>query len=492
MSAHSKRLVCRPLATCLAAALALGGCDLAGAAPAVTNCADSGNGSLRAAVAGAVDNDTIDLTQLTCGTITLTTSRIDTTNTLTIVGAGPAALTIDGNHQDRVFNHAGAATLTLEGLSIVDGSNDLVGGCIYAQGALVLRNTTLSGCHLRNISGTGFYKGGGAFVQGDLSVFDSTISGNEVSSDLGQAIGGGLYATHDLLIVASTISGNRASSASDRAIVSGGGAYSFGNMTVLGSVVSGNAAEAIGVHSGVDGGGLYALGNLVATYSTISDNHATAPQFAGGGGATVLGNAYFVATTVSGNQSGRGGGLELLGFGSAPQSTLVNTTISGNESTDARGGGGLYSATPLTLQNCTVAVNTSQAAGRGGLMADDYAVDLQGTIIAGNIAASLPGDVDVRNGAVVTGSHNLIVASTTPVPTGTIQADPRLGPLASNGGVTRTQALRADSPAIDHGNNVHGAASDQRGTGFARVVGTEADIGAFEFDPDRIFANGFD
>jgi hypothetical protein len=33
---------------------------------------------------------------------------------------------------------------------------------------------------------------------------------------------------------------------------------------------------------------------------------------------------------------------------------------------------------------------------------------------------------------------------------------------------------------------------DQRGTGFPRVIGASADIGAFETDPDRIFTNGLE
>jgi hypothetical protein len=64
-----------------------------------------------------------------------------------------------------------------------------------------------------------------------------------------------------------------------------------------------------------------------------------------------------------------------------------------------------------------------------------------------------------------------------------------LGPLGDNGGATRSQALLPGSPAIDKGKTVSGVAFDQRG--FARVVGAKPDIGAVEFDPDRVFGNGF-
>src|SRR5262249_51909307 len=71
--------------------------------------------------------------------------------------------------------------------------------------------------------------------------------------------------------------------------------------------------------------------------------------------------------------------------------------------------------------------------------------------------------------------------------------DPRLGPLAFNGGRTQTHALLAGSPAIDRGDNAAvdpvtalPLARDRRGPGFPRRRdGTGdrrafVDIGAFE------------
>jgi hypothetical protein len=57
--------------------------------------------------------------------------------------------------------------------------------------------------------------------------------------------------------------------------------------------------------------------------------------------------------------------------------------------------------------------------------------------------------------------------------------DPRLGPLANNGGPTLTMALLPGSPAIDAGNTSLAPATDQRG--FSRPAGLAADIGAFEY-----------
>ena len=60
--------------------------------------------------------------------------------------------------------------------------------------------------------------------------------------------------------------------------------------------------------------------------------------------------------------------------------------------------------------------------------------------------------------------------------------DPMLGPLAFNGGPTRTQALLVGSPAIDAGSNPLSLATDQRGVGFPRVIGGMADMGAYEYN----------
>jgi len=53
-------------------------------------------------------------------------------------------------------------------------------------------------------------------------------------------------------------------------------------------------------------------------------------------------------------------------------------------------------------------------------------------------------------------------------------ANARLAPLAFNGGTTQTRALLPGSPALDAGSNTlatnAGLTTDQRGTGFNRVV----------------------
>src|SRR4051812_28618551 len=128
------RLRCNALAACLSGALAtLPSACLAengllhasrrGGSIAVTSCADDGGpDTLRAAVSSAATGDTVDLTQLTCATITLISGQIEVhVDDLAINGPGDGALTIDGNRTSRVFHHDGMGTLALSGLTLTHG-----------------------------------------------------------------------------------------------------------------------------------------------------------------------------------------------------------------------------------------------------------------------------------------------------------------------------------------------------------------------------------
>ena len=69
---------------------------------AVTSCDDSGPGTLREAFTTAVTGDLIDLTTLGCSTISLTTGALVTSvDDLTVQGPGAAALAIDAGGASR-------------------------------------------------------------------------------------------------------------------------------------------------------------------------------------------------------------------------------------------------------------------------------------------------------------------------------------------------------------------------------------------------------
>jgi hypothetical protein len=72
-----------------------------------------------------------------------------------------------------------------------------------------------------------------------------------------------------------------------------------------------------------------------------------------------------------------------------------------------------------------------------------------------------------------------------------INADPLLGPLQNNGGLTFTQALLPGSPAIDMGDPSFAPPPlfDQRGSGFDRVMNGRVDVGAFEVQTNMAAIN---
>jgi hypothetical protein len=64
------------------------------------------------------------------------------------------------------------------------------------------------------------------------------------------------------------------------------------------------------------------------------------------------------------------------------------------------------------------------------------------------------------------------------VPPNSSPIDPRIGPLADNGGPTRTHALLLGSPAIDAASTPDCPTTDQRGV--LRPQGAACDIGSYE------------
>jgi hypothetical protein len=274
------------------------------------------------------------------------------------------------------------------------------------------------------------------------------------------------------------------------------------------TVSNGNAAS---------GGGISNSGTLSLTNSTVSDNSAT--SWGGGilnweGGtvsvtdSTVSGNTSLHASgggivsltdsTVSGNTASSGGGILNWEGGTV---SLTNSTVSGNTASSGGGGGILNDAT-LTLTSSTVSGNDATENG-GGILNYGYGtLTLTGSLVAGNTAKLEGPDV---LGAVASGSTynllgngtdmsgltdgedgNLVGTADIPIDPG-FELDEEGKPyLKDNGGPTRTIALQAGSPAIDHiPVGACAVETDQRGVD--RPQGTGCDIGAFELEqaPDQ-------
>ena len=197
------------------------------------------------------------------------------------------------------------------------------------------------------------------------------------------------------------------------------------------------------------GAGVFNEGTLIIDHTLLANNEATAD----GGG---------LGITITSNQS-----------------TIVNSTISGNV---ARRGGGLFANRTVIIRNSTIAENT--AGDGGGIVFVDGALDVRNSIVANNVdndptnSATPNCGVSLGKVPVLTGT-NLSNDDSCGTGSAVLITDPALAPLASNGGPTKTYALRIGSQAID-GGTLCSEATDQRYV--ARAQGVTCDIGAFELD----------
>lgn len=422
-----------------------------GSGMAVTNCNDNGPGSLRAAIAAASDGDVIDLNRLACSTISLTTGAFDIGAAgLALAGPGADRLVIDAGRRSRIIDGAPVRDeLVVRGITLRNGKAEGDGGCIDVAGALTLNDVVVEGCEAR---ASELVRGGG--VHAGMLMFDhSRISASTASSETGDA--------------------------------RGGGAYVDGGATIRFSTLSGNTARSAG----------------------------SAPYKGMGGGLMVEGTSAVVGSTIEGNAADFGGGAVLQQGSSNDFFDVFESTVSGNSATKT---GGILVKGATTFRGSTIAFNcamTTQAgkyvSGIGLNSPTASTMSASGTLISDNglCAGAQAGNAyDVGGfGASLSGSHNLIRSVPTAflVPTDTLRTDPRLLPLADNGGPTRTHALGAGSPAIGAGKDDANVSFDQRGNGpwiagamsdplgsgprdprsaawKARIVGAHSDIGAYE------------
>lgn len=220
---------------------------------------------------------------------------------------------------------------------------------------------------------------------------------------------------------------------------------------------------------------------------------------ASGGG--VYNNNFKVTiqgSTISGNSSvGPGGGVFNGGSGDM---TIANSTLSGNST--ILGGGGVSNTASLVLRNVTI---TDNHADTGGGIYTEGDVLFENSIIAGNTGVAKGPDCmkHATLGLYDSKGHNLIGTKTncvlTPATTdlvgdNTTPLDPKLGPLAANGGLWETHLPADDSPVVDAGDpagcfDADGPrTADQRGEPSPADGNDDGDsvcdIGAVEVQPE--------
>jgi hypothetical protein len=278
------------------------------------------------------------------------------------------------------------------------------------------------------------------------------------------------------------------------------------NVTVSGQDTVGVFSVAAGVRltlthltvaNGVtsDGGGVLNAGALDVLETTLRDNvGSVAVRHGGGFGGAILntstGTLNVVSSTFIRNSApgvditgGSGGAIENLGT-----LHVTNSTFTDNIAHDVFGegsGGAIHGDGPGTVTNSTFSGNSAD---KGGAMSSPN-MRVTSSILAnsggGNCSsAPIDGGDNLDDGATCGFSTTNHSRSNT---------DPKLLPLAANGGSTQTLALAATSPAIDAVVASTCPATDQRGVARPQDGNLDGravcDIGAFELQPQVTFAS---
>jgi hypothetical protein len=451
----------------------------------VTSTADSGAGTLRAALSAAQAGDKIGFALPNPATIHLTSGTLNVPAAVVVLGPGAGALTIQGNGAapapDFFVESAPAVTTFMSGLTISGGGGNAGGGIVNA-GILNLNHCVITGNFVLT-------EGGGIENTGTLYMNDCVVSNNVAFTH-----GGGINANlnDSMTITGSTITGNSVSSGNVNTF--GGGIYSDGPLTLINSTISQNFAFGVtGMGTDGHGGGVYSEkdGSCTVMSCTFSGNGVRG------------GNAFNVA---AGN--GLGGGLFLTTSGLVTNCTFTGNTASGGtgmNSTSGLGFGGAIdwvgNANP-TLVSCTIVGNQANPGGgfsfgSGGGIQTNGSGTVEDSIIASNIGvnpdidgnltsamADLVGNGKGSNVMVGVGLLNQVGTSASPI-------DPLLGALQNNGGPTQSMMPMPTSTAIDRGNNAFLETTvDQRGD--PRVVNGTVDLGAVEVQPLHFIAVGAD
>jgi hypothetical protein len=383
-----------------------------------------------------------------------------------------------------------------------DASGSGEGGAIehFSAGPLLVSGTTFEGNTaggdggagggvLFGPLGSGSGKGGAIGVAeftASTSVSESLFEGNTAGGDGGDGFASGRgdggaiadSATDQLRISGSTFRQNVAGGAKGSGNGSGrgaGGAVRAGGSGSLAVTASSFDFNAVSADAGGSGGAIAMFNrSLTVAGSTFAGNTVGEAGGGGSGGAIDVGaipslnaSASIADSTFFGNDAGGGGASGWGGAISAESMsslTLASVTIAGNSVGGPAGAGaGLNSGADTTPEGATV---TAKA-----------------TIISGNIGGGGASNCDV---AVASSSYSLEGGPGQgscgfDLPS----ADPELGPLANNGGPTKTQALPASSPAVDAvpaGNCP--TSVDQRGEPRPDNGKAFCDVGAYELqDP---------
>ena len=268
-----------------------------------------------------------------------------TIGNLAIIGEGSGA-TIDADALGTVVNVSGDASVTMQNLTLKNGSSTKGGGVYIDAGIFKMQSGTITGNNATQ-------EGGGVYIAigGEFNMYGGTISANTASSN-----GGGVYCNGSFTMYDGTISGNSA--------MNGKGVYieSNGVFTMYDGTIT--------AHTGTmgAGGGVYNRNTFNMYDGTISANGAT-----GGNGVYVAGDGTF---------------------------TMYNGSISANTGSSDSGAVSVSTGAEFTMEDGTISGNLiTGGVNISGSGSDGGTFNMHGGTISGNTAYYGGGGVYVGNGA---------------------------------------------------------------------------------------------
>jgi hypothetical protein len=250
----------------------------------------------------------------------------------------------------------------------------------------------------------------------------------------------------------------------------GGGVLNRGVLAMERDDVTANVAVAPPGTDGYGGGIDSTFGQTTIEDSEILHNQASH----GGGGFRGPDDAFMILSRdlVEGNvvhavaQAGFGGGVLLLGPGTASDDTIADNVVIDGSGNPAGSGAGVFSFGGEVSHDTIVG---NSAGSGGGISGNLVAAD---SIIAGNTGGDCGGSIAY---AGVSLSQD---GSCESPGSGGLIGDPQLGTLADNGGPSLTLAIPSSSPAYDATSSCPG--TDQRGVSLLQRGASRCDLGAYQ------------
>lgn len=502
----------------------------------VTSTRDSGAGTLREAIANAVDGDIIEFANSLAGrTITITSGAIEISpgKNITVDGASAPGLAIGGSNSSQLFlvksNHVNNASLTLKNLTLRNAYTPEVGGAVRIthQGALTVENVVFK----NNVADGG----GGAIYsewETDLTILNSRFEGNEAIADNSErgagaiafvspgsftvkdsefinnrgingaainSLNGKLRIENSQFIDNDTTAGRYDENAGNSFLRGYGGALytdrassrdgQGGAIEIINSVFRGNRGRA-------EGGAAYLYtapkDRVLVENSLFEDNEVLALS----GGNVGLGGALLQLTngtnqgftirnsTLANNRAARlGGGIWVQGT----RTLVENSTFSGNETLDTFDGsfgGAMWLGSDAEIVQSTIAYNHAGSAGGAVWKGINSEVTLRDSILYENSAGNREQQQQV-NRSLNDGGNNYQYPPTGGLATPEIETgiDPQLQPLQDNGEIVPTHEVgneSVDAGALWGSNNSSGGSNNSSGgNNDSNVIG---EFGSFIID----------